>query len=416
MRGRRVPLWSLFGVVLVVALLIGGGAFSSSPPTAAQRAYAIESVIRCPSCEDLSVATSSAPTAATVRTEVRSLIGEGRSDQQIKDYLVARYGAAIVLDPPTTGWSALVWVLPIGVGLVAVAAVSAVLVRRRRGGGGDDERVDPVTAPHLVEERRRFLTRSLADADAEYLAGDMSDADYLTLRRRDLDRLTRLGPATGSTLTAPVGSATATVVAEPGHRAGATAESADTGVGRRRNKWFLVTAVACFVGALIVAVPAFSSDRLPGQTATGGVSLSPSEQVARQLDQAAATENQGQLGPAAQLYQSVLDAHPANEVALAQLGWLEYRIGQQGGSTTLLADARAKLSRAATLDPGDYAVHLYLGTVVLQLDGNAAGAVDQFAQFLADKPPAAVLTQAAPVLRQAYTAAGRPIPSAIPTV
>ncbi len=68
----------------------------------------------------------------------------------------------------------------------------------------------------------------------------------------------------------------------------------------------------------------------PGQTATGSVSLSASQQVARTLDQAATVENQGQLGLAAQLYQQVLDAHPDNEVALAQLGWLEYRIGQQG--------------------------------------------------------------------------------------
>jgi tetratricopeptide (TPR) repeat protein len=174
--------------------------------------------------------------------------------------------------------------------------------------------------------------------------------------------------------------------------------------------------VGCFVVALIVAVPAFSSHRLPGQSATGSVSLSASQQVERSLDQAAAVENQGQLGLAAQMYQSVLDANPDNEVALAQLGWLEYRIGLQGSSTTLLSDARAKLDQAAALAPGDYAAHLYLGTLLLQLDGNAPEAVAQFAQFLADQPPATVVAQAASVLRQAYLAAGRPIPSGIPTV
>ena len=56
---------------------------------------------------------SSAPTAVTVRATVRRLIDQGQSDQQIKDYLVARYGSAIVLDPPASGWSALVWVLPV---------------------------------------------------------------------------------------------------------------------------------------------------------------------------------------------------------------------------------------------------------------------------------------------------------------
>ena len=108
------------------------------------------------------------------------------------------------------------------------------------------------------------------------------------------------------------------------------------------------------------------------------MSLSPSQQLARSLDQAATVENQGQLGVAAQLYQSILASHPDNEVALAQLGWLEYRIGRQGSSATLIADARTKLIQATTLVPGDYAAHLYLGTILLQQDGNAAGAADQF--------------------------------------
>lgn len=176
----------------------------------------------------------------------------------------------------------------------------------------------------------------------------------------------------------------------------------------------LFGSVSCFGAALIVAVPAFSSGRLPGQTATGSVELSPSQQVSRSLDQAAAVEDQGQVGLAAQLYQAILRAHPDNEVALAQLGWLEYEIGRQGTSTTLVNDARAKLARAAALDPGDYAVHLYLGTVLLQLDGNAPDAVGEFTLFLAARPPSSVVSQAAPVLRQAYAAVGKGLPAGVP--
>ena len=168
------------------------------------------------------------------------------------------------------------------------------------------------------------------------------------------------------------------------------------------------------MGALVVAVPLFTSSRLPGQTATGSVALSPSQQLARSLDQAAATENAGQLGQAAQIYQSVLAAHPDNEVALAQLGWLEYRIGRQGSSASLLADARSKLDQAAALAPGDYAVHLYLGTVLLQQDGDAAGAVEQYRMFLAANPPASVLQQSAATVRAAFTQAGQPVPPGVP--
>ena len=433
MKSRRFPLWTLFGAALVAALLIGGGAFSTTPPTTAQRAAALESVIRCPSCEDLSVAVSTAPTAVTVRATVLHLIAQGRSDQQIKDYLAARYGSAIVLDPPKSGWSALVWVLPIAGGVAGLAVLVLVQVRRRRRGTGDldaDVR-GPTADPVVLEERIGFLTQSLADADAEYLAGDLSDADYLALRQRDLGRLATLrasapgpaavasGTASGtapSSTGASSGTATATLVGvRPDERGDVVVSTEAASRRRRRNKWFLIGAVASFGVALIVAVPSFSSTRLPGQTATGSVSLSPSQQVARSLDQAAAVENQGQLGAAAQLYQTILNAHPDNEVALAQLGWLEYKIGQQGASTTLISDARVKLQRAAALDTGDYAVHLYLGTVLLQLDANAPGAVAEFTQFLADRPPATVVSQAAPILRQGFSAAGRPLPAGVPT-
>jgi cytochrome c-type biogenesis protein CcmH len=194
MKGRRFPLWTAFGVVLVVALIAGSGVLSQQPPTAAQRAVAIESALRCPSCEDLSVAESSASTAVTVRATVAQLIAEGRTDQQIESYLVDRYGSSIVLDPPASGWSLLVWLLPLLGGLAALAALGGVFIRRRTvtdtdptGPGG------PRLAPPVLEERRHFLVQSLADADAEYLAGDLSDKDYLALRHRDMVRLAALG-------------------------------------------------------------------------------------------------------------------------------------------------------------------------------------------------------------------------------
>ena len=428
MRSRRFPLWTLLGVVLVVALLIGSGVFSSAPVTNAERAASIESVIRCPSCEDLSVADSSAPTAVTVRATVRQLVAHGLTDSQIEEYLVARYGSTIVLDPPASGWSSLVWVLPVAGGVIAVAVLVVVLVRRRQRGASalDDDVLGASADPLAVDERRRFLTQSLADADAEYLAGDLSDADYLSLRHRDLGRLAALGPSPASS--APIGAVSA-VDAQSGTTAPATLteERPVAAVGepapqpeaesrrrrRGRNNWFLIGAIGCFVAALVVAVPLFSSDRLPGQTATGSVSLSPSQQTTRTLDQAATVENEGQLGLAAQLYQQVLNGHPGDEVALAQLGWLEYKIGQQGADASLLSDARTKLTQAVAAAPGDYAAHLYLGTLLLQLDGNAAAAVTQFNAFLADSPPATVVAQAATIVRQAYTTAGIPIPASV---
>ena len=95
MRHRRFPLWTVLGVVLVVALVVGSGVLTSSPPSPAERALSIESVVRCPTCEDLSVAQSTAPTAVAVRGAITQLIAEGRTDQQIQAYLTARYGSSI---------------------------------------------------------------------------------------------------------------------------------------------------------------------------------------------------------------------------------------------------------------------------------------------------------------------------------
>ena len=188
---------------------------------------------------------------------------------------------------------------------------------------------------------------------------------------------------------------------------------AGTGPGRRRSWWYLAGAVVAFGAALAMAVTLFATTRQPGQSATGSFAQNPTQQVEENLAQAATDENEGQVGPAARLYQSVLDQHPANEVALAQLGWLEYQTGRRGSSTSVIGDARAKLLRAIRLDPGDYAARLYLGTVLLQEDADAAGAVAQYREFLADGPPPVLVTQAAPEIRTAFRQAGLPVPPAV---
>jgi cytochrome c-type biogenesis protein CcmH len=421
MSAGRFPLWTALGVVLIVALVIGSGLLSSRAPTAAERAASIDSVVRCPTCEDLSVAQSTAPAAQAVRATVAQQISQGRTNQQIESYLVDRYGASIELDPPARGWSLLVWLLPLLGGAIAVTALVVVLVGRQGAAGQepDDTTADPALGPDAVAERKRFLVQSLADADAEYLAGDLSDQDYLDLRQRDMRRLAGLsvaGPAV--TVPATVEGSLALDEREP-TPADSDPEEADADgptarlAPRRRSRrsWlFLGGAVAAFGAALIVAVVMFASARQPGQSITGTVALSEQQQIDESLAQAATDEDSGQLSQAADVYQSVLTKHPDNEVALAQLGWLEFETGQQNRSTSLIKNGEAKLDRAVQLDPGDYAVRLYLGTVLLQQDGNAAGAVGQYQRFLADSPPAALVEQAAPEVRQAYQEAGLPVP------
>lgn len=112
-------------VLVVAALVVGVG----RPPTGnsdARRAAAIDARIRCPSCDGISVADSSAGTAVEIRAVVAREVRAGRSDQQIVAGIVARYGPSIELQPPKQGLVALVWILPLvalGGGLAGLAVV-----------------------------------------------------------------------------------------------------------------------------------------------------------------------------------------------------------------------------------------------------------------------------------------------------
>ena len=132
---RRVPLWvqvALPLLVLAVALVIGAGVFSSAPETAAQRAAAIETGVRCPSCTDVSVADSDATTAIAVRHQIQSLVDAGRSTEAIDQVLVSEYGQTILLVPPDTGGIPLIYVVPLVLGAGALATVGMLFWRRAR--------------------------------------------------------------------------------------------------------------------------------------------------------------------------------------------------------------------------------------------------------------------------------------------
>jgi cytochrome c-type biogenesis protein CcmH len=118
--------------VVAVALLIGSGAFSGTAETPDQRAASIESVVRCPSCTDVSVAESNESTALAVRHQIERQVNAGRSTAQIEHTLVSEYGQTILLEPPDSGGFALIWIIPIVAGAAAVAGVTVLFWRRSR--------------------------------------------------------------------------------------------------------------------------------------------------------------------------------------------------------------------------------------------------------------------------------------------
>jgi cytochrome c-type biogenesis protein CcmH len=117
-------------VVVGVSLAVGAS-HPAPPPTNAQRASAIDATLRCPSCEDISVADSSASTASAIRHVVAQRVDAGWSEGRIDAFLIDRYGPGILLRPPAHGATVWVWVLPPVAVAAAAVAVGAVFWRRR---------------------------------------------------------------------------------------------------------------------------------------------------------------------------------------------------------------------------------------------------------------------------------------------
>jgi cytochrome c-type biogenesis protein CcmH len=130
-----MPLWSrvlLPLIVLGVALLVGSGVFDASSQTVAQRAAVIEANVRCPACTDLSVAQSNSTTAIAVRHQIESLVASGSSTADIDQTLVSEYGQTILLTPPASAGLPLIWIIPLVLGVGALAAVGVLFWRRGR--------------------------------------------------------------------------------------------------------------------------------------------------------------------------------------------------------------------------------------------------------------------------------------------
>ena len=123
---RSFALWCVALVVVAVVAV----ALHPSGSSESNRVAHLETLVRCPSCDDLSVAVSDATSAIAVRHEITTKVHDGESDDQILTSLESVYGPSILLSPPTSGLGTLLWVVPL-LGLVLLVASALRLTRRR---------------------------------------------------------------------------------------------------------------------------------------------------------------------------------------------------------------------------------------------------------------------------------------------
>ncbi|HNN46949.1 MAG TPA: cytochrome c-type biogenesis protein CcmH [Azospira sp.] len=107
-------------------------------PLTEKRLLAITAELRCLVCQNQTIADSNADLANDFRREIRKLIAEGKSDQEIMDFMVARYGDFVRYRPPVKGTTILLWAGP-GVLLVIGLAVLIRYLRRRNDAIADTE-------------------------------------------------------------------------------------------------------------------------------------------------------------------------------------------------------------------------------------------------------------------------------------
>ena len=117
---------------------------ASADPALEARVMRVSSELRCLVCQNETIAGSNAELAVDLRNQVREMLRKGQTEQQVFDYMTARYGDFVLYRPPVKSTTLLLWYGPplmLGAGLLALW----LLLRRR--GRLSDERFEPEETP-----------------------------------------------------------------------------------------------------------------------------------------------------------------------------------------------------------------------------------------------------------------------------
>ena len=138
--------------ILLIVLFLSGPVWAgearplADDPAAEARLKHLAVELRCLVCQNQTLADSNAPLAEDLRREVREMIAKNMSDQEIIEFLTARYGDFVLYRPPVKSTTALLWVGPFI--LLAIGGTALIISLRRRAG-------KVVDVPVTEDEHRR---------------------------------------------------------------------------------------------------------------------------------------------------------------------------------------------------------------------------------------------------------------------
>jgi cytochrome c-type biogenesis protein CcmH len=350
------------GVALAAGVFGGGGAH---PVSLYQRTMAVAGEYRCPVCAGESVAASDAPEAVEIKGLVQQWLADGRSQAQIRSYLVRDYGTSILERPPTSGVSVLVWALP-GVAVAAgLIGLGFGFARWRRANPVPADLANPVPA-----DLANPVPADLADPDAE---------DVAVVQQQVLFELEPVGAPEASGRLGAFRRPSGARVRMPARRMPAR---------RMPGRVSLAAGMALvLLAAVLWLVDRSAAPRLPGDTITGGQN---GTSAALQQASALATTD-----PAAALavYDEVLATQPDQPEALTDEGW----IYAEGG---LVDQAMARLDKAEKVDPSYDAAHFYRALVLLD-ERRPGPAAAELKWYLGHGPASTLVAAAHAALEQA---------------
>lgn len=221
---------------------------------------------------------------------------------------------------------------------------------------------------------------SIADARRELADGEMTEEHFAALEARERAAIARCEEAlreVGPDTTAPVA---------PGPR--------------RHRRGLLYAAFVCFGIAVVGALVAALALRQPGDSVTGGVSLSTAQRVSAYLAEGEIDQATNDDTAALAAYASALSLDPTNVEALTQSGWLEFTAGSAAGDVAAVRLGEQRIEKAVDAVPTDPAPRLYYAIVVASTPGQRSLAVREFRLFLSLKPTSTELATARPWLEE----------------
>ena len=147
--------------ILIVLLTFGSAMAKDAAPLAddpvvEQRLIVISEEMRCLVCQNESLAGSRSDLANDLRRELRALIKQGKTDAEIREFMVSRYGDFVLYRPPVKPSTWLLWAGPFGLMIVGVVALFVYLRRRNTDLGTDNV---------LTEEERKRAEAMLQEGE-----------------------------------------------------------------------------------------------------------------------------------------------------------------------------------------------------------------------------------------------------------